>query len=258
MWFEKTKRFIKKRASMFNLELSKFNPETPSFWVMLITALMAFFLSSIIAVTYEFTTKGIYKKAHFVQSLALVGIVAATILQAIGESVAVGLGIIGALSIIRFRTSLSDPRNITFIFASLGAGIACGVMGFGIALTGTLAFCGGALVLSYTPLSDATEVIGRLRIEHRNDKSTTAYIEQLLKKFCIGFELNRLKFSANKKSEARTEARVQAAHADSIVEATYLFRLKQMADLAELENNLSKIAGVRNFRFDFQNTPTKV
>ena len=113
---------------MFEIELMNFNPEAPSFLVMLITALLAFFLSSLIAVTYEFTTKSIYRKAHFLQSLALIGVVAATILQAIGESVAIGLGIIGALSIIRFRTSINDPRNITFMFASLGSGIACGVL----------------------------------------------------------------------------------------------------------------------------------
>ncbi len=243
---------------MFNLELAKFNPETPSFWVMLVTALMAFFLSSIIAVTYEITTKSIYKKAHFVQSLALVGIVAATILQAIGESVAIGLGIIGALSIIRFRTSLADPRNITFIFASLGAGIACGVMGFGIALTGTLVFCGGAFVLSFTPLADTSEVIGRLRIEYRNDSTTPASIERVLRKCCRGFELSRLKFSSDKKSEPPSEPEIPIGSSDALLEATYAFRLEQLTDLATFESELSKVAGVKGFRIDFENNTPRI
>ena len=97
---------------MFDIELMKFNPAALSFLAMLITALFAFVVCSIIAVTYELTTKGIHRKAHFLQSLALIGIVAATILQAIGESVAIGLGIIGALSIIRFRTALNDQQTI--------------------------------------------------------------------------------------------------------------------------------------------------
>ena len=75
---------------MFDIELLNYNPDTPSFYLMLITALFAFFLSSLIAITYEFTTKSIFRKAHFLQALALIGIVAATIMQAIGESVAVG------------------------------------------------------------------------------------------------------------------------------------------------------------------------
>ena len=114
---------------MFNIELLNYDPSTPTFYVILITAVFSFFLSSLIAITYEYTTKSIYKKAHFLQSLVLISIVSATVIQAIGDSVARGLGMIGALSIIRFRTVLDDPRNITFMFASLAAGIACGMFG---------------------------------------------------------------------------------------------------------------------------------
>ena len=54
---------------MFDIGLLNYDPETPSFYVIFITALFAFFLSSLIAITYEYTTKSIYKKAHFIQSV---------------------------------------------------------------------------------------------------------------------------------------------------------------------------------------------
>lgn len=246
---------------MFDIELMNFNPEAPTFLVMLITALFAFFLSSVIAVTYEFTTKSIYRKAHFLQSLALIGIVAATILQAIGESVAIGLGIIGALSIIRFRTSLNDPRNITFMFASLGAGIACGVMGFGIALTGTLVFCFGAFILRFSPLSNANELIGTLKLRVPKEDKLQKIIEQKLDMLCRDYELDRLRFLNSKKVDSLAEGEIsiiEEVDRKKLQEFVYLIRLKNSTTISVLEEHLRNITGLEDLRLDFQKQPTKL
>ena len=246
---------------MFDLGLLNFNPEAPSFLAMLITALFAFFLSSIIAVTYEFTTKSIYKKAHFLQSLALIGVVAATILQAIGESVAIGLGIIGALSIIRFRTSLNDPRNITFMFASLGVGIACGVMGFKIALTGTLVFCMGAFILRFSPLWNTNELIGTLRLRVPKEGEFQTVIEQQLKIVCRDFELDRIRFLRPKvvKSSAEVEKPVKIEiQEENMQEFIYLIRLRDSVTIATLEEKICAISGLNGLRLGFQNQSTKL
>lgn len=246
---------------MFDIELMKFNPEAPSFLAMLITALFAFVLSSIIAVTYELTTKGIYRRAHFLQSIALIGIVAATILQAIGESVAIGLGIIGALSIIRFRTSLNDPRNMTFMFASLGAGIACGVTGFGIALTGTLTFCLGAVILRFSPLSNANELIGTLKLRVPKEDKQQKIIEKKLKLFCRDFELDRLRFFNAKKTtpaEEGADSGIEDVDKENLQEFVYLIRLKNATTIAELEETMRNMDGLKNFGLDFQKQATKL
>jgi uncharacterized membrane protein YhiD involved in acid resistance len=246
---------------MFDLELINFNPEAPSFLVMLITALLAFFLSSLIAITYEFTTKSIYKRAHFLQSLALIGVVASTILQAIGESVAIGLGIIGALSIIRFRTSLNDPRNITFMFASLGVGIACGVMGFTIALTGTLVFCLGAIILRFSPLSNTDEIIGTLRLRVPKDDQLQKIIEKQLKKVCRDFELDRIRFISPKRANPALEGEMPEEvefEQEKIQEFTYLIRLKDSVTISILEEKLTAINGLEDMRVGFQNQTTKL
>jgi uncharacterized membrane protein YhiD involved in acid resistance len=246
---------------MFDIELLNFNPETPSFYVMLITALFAFFLSSLIAVTYEFTTKSIYRKAHFLQSLALIGIVAATILQAIGESVAIGLGIIGALSIIRFRTVLDDPRNITFMFASLGAGIACGVLGFGIALTGTLVFCAGALIMRFSPMSYANELIGEIKLHVPKEDRLQKVIEQRLKIHCRNFELERLRFLNSKIISTVTDEGIptmEEINRENLQEFVYLIRLKRSSTITDLEESMKDIDGLEGLRLNFQKQPTKL
>jgi hypothetical protein len=246
---------------MFDLELLNFNPETPSFYVMLITALFAFFLSSIIAITYEFTTKSIYRKAHFLQSLALIGVVAAMVLQAIGESVAIGLGIIGALSIIRFRTVLDDPRNITFMFASLGAGIACGVLGFGIAMTGTLVFCAGAFILRFSPMSYANELIGEIRLRVPKEDQLQNVIEQNLKIHCRNFELDRLRFLNPKIVGALTEEGIptmEEINRENLQEFVYLIRLRKNSTIHNLEESMKSIEGLEGLRINFQKQPTKL
>jgi hypothetical protein len=70
--------------------------------------------------TYEKTFLGLSYSRNFVQALVLSSVVAATVMQAIGDNVGRGLGMLGALSIVRFRTSFKDPRDIMFLFAALG------------------------------------------------------------------------------------------------------------------------------------------
>jgi len=148
------------------------------------TVVLSFLLGGILAFTYDKTCRDITKPIHFLQTLILIAIVAATIMQAIGDSVARGLGMLGALSIIRFRTTLRNPRNIAFMFASLAAGIACGVLGFTIAIVGTLCFCVIAFLLRLTPFSQSANIVGTLKIETHIKANYKIDIEKLLQKYC--------------------------------------------------------------------------
>ncbi|MCP3930774.1 MAG: DUF4956 domain-containing protein [Bacteroidetes bacterium] len=245
----------------FNVELFTYNPDTPPFYRVFISALLAFFLSSVIAITYELTTKSIYKRAHFLQAIALIGIVAATIMQAIGDSVAIGLGMLGALSIIRFRTSMEDPRNITFIFASLGSGIAVGVFGFSIALVGTLVFCAAAIILSYTQLNNTNELIGELRLHVPKNDHIQDQIENILKSYCRNFELDQIRFLKPKKIDKVSDAGFQVVEIvsrDDLQEFTYLIRLKRSATIAALSAAMSTIEGLEELKLNFKKQPTRL
>ncbi len=115
---------------MFDISSIQYNSENPTLIAITFTVLCALLLGVLISFTYEKTSRTVTRPDHFLQAMVLITVVAATIIQAIGDSVARGLGMLGALSIIRFRTTVRDPRNIVFIFASIAAGIACGVFGF--------------------------------------------------------------------------------------------------------------------------------
>ncbi len=158
--------------------------EHPTLEMVLFTFLLAFLLSGLIAFTYERTSPHTIRNPNFMQALILSALVASTIMQAIGDSVATGLGMLGALAIIRFRTTLRDPRDIVFMFATLGAGLACGVYGFYIAIIGTVGFCFAAFVLRISPYHIGNNTLWELRVRMPDEEAELQAFEQLLSKYC--------------------------------------------------------------------------
>jgi hypothetical protein len=113
--------------------------------------LWAFLLASVVAITHRLTFTGDYYPKNFFQSLVLGAIVTSMVMMAIGDSLARGLGVFGAMAIIRFRTRIDDPRDVLFLFAALSTGLAIGVYGFTISFVGTVLFCGVAFLLHFSP-----------------------------------------------------------------------------------------------------------
>lgn len=111
----------------------------------------AFLLASVIAITHKLTFTGDYYPRNFFQSLILGAVVTTMVMMAIGDSLARGLGVFGAMAIIRFRTRIDDPRDVLFLFAALSTGLAIGVYGFTISFVGTVLFCLVAWLLHASP-----------------------------------------------------------------------------------------------------------
>lgn len=133
--------------------------------VALLSLLLAFGLTQAIAAAYVYTFRGMSYSRSFVQAVALGSIVAAMLMLAINNSVAAGLGIAGSLAIIRFRTAMRDPRDMVFVFASMGAGIAAGLRAHQAAILGTALFCVAALLLAATEFGAQRQFDGLLRFQ---------------------------------------------------------------------------------------------
>jgi len=169
--------------------------QNPTFEMVLFTFLMAFLCASSIALTYSKTSPSTFRTPSFVQSLILSSVIATMIVQSIGDNVGAGLGMIGALTIINFRTSFRDPRDIVFMFAALGSGIACGSYVFLIAATGTLGFCFIAFALRFTPFHQGNHLVWELRVRLAHGDSETDKLEQILEDFCKKWDLEVLRNS---------------------------------------------------------------
>ena len=157
------------------------------------SASLAFILSVSVGLTYIKTFRGLSYSRNFVQALMLVSIITATIMHAIGDSVATGIGTLGALSIIRFRTNFKDSRDIVFMFAALAGGIACGVGAYFTGFVGILLFNISAFVLYFSQLSKVSYFDGILRFNIGSDELDIDKTVRILKKHCKVFALITLK-----------------------------------------------------------------
>jgi len=214
-----------------------------------VTMLASIFLSFMLVATYRLTSQEVVERKEFMQGLALISIVAAMIMQAIGDSLARGLGMLGALSIIRFRTSLSSPRNMAFMFASLAAGIACGVFGFTIAFVGTAAFCLVAFVLAFQRGSQSQQLIGNLRVKVEPDSDTGAAVERILSKYCSRYRLYEFRFTKPKPPRADAPPGTRTVPASQ--ELNYEFKLKNSARAQQVLTEVESLEDVLDQRLRF-------
>lgn len=157
------------------------------------TIMISFLLSSVVGITYIKTFRGLSYSRTYVQAVIFSSLIAATVIHAIGDSLARGLGMMGALAIIRFRSSFKDPRDIMFMFAALAAGIACGVGAYSVAIVGTAGFVMTAFLLHYTPLGQSSSFDGMLRFNIKNSDDNRHELENLLRKYCKNFVLITLR-----------------------------------------------------------------
>lgn len=95
-----------------------------------ITLLFSTLLGLAIGCLYIYTFKGNYYSQTFVQTLVIVSVVISMIILIIGSNVARAFSLAGALSIVRFRSAIRDPRDVAFIFFCMGTGLACGASFF--------------------------------------------------------------------------------------------------------------------------------
>lgn len=100
----------------------------------LITLLITSVLALYIYFVYYFVSKKTFYSKSFNVSLALISIITASILLAMQSNLVISLGMVGALSIVRFRTAIKDPMDLMFLFWSIAVGVICGANLFEVAL----------------------------------------------------------------------------------------------------------------------------
>lgn len=98
-----------------------------SFQDMILHILVAALLSVVIYVSYAYTHSGTAYSKKFNVSLMTLTVLTATVMTVIGNNVALSLGMVGALSVVRFRTAIKDSRDTVYIFWTIVVGICCGV-----------------------------------------------------------------------------------------------------------------------------------
>ncbi|WP_240377928.1 DUF4956 domain-containing protein [Bacillus piscicola] len=120
--------------------LNQLSDQSPNLTLpdILTNLLAATVIAFAIFISYWYTHVGTAYSRKFNVSLITLTILTATVMMVIGNNIALSLGMVGALSIVRFRTAIKDSRDTTYIFWTIIAGIGCGAGYYLVATVGTI------------------------------------------------------------------------------------------------------------------------
>jgi uncharacterized membrane protein YhiD involved in acid resistance len=110
---------------------------------------LSFLLSLVVAKTYQITYRGVSFSPAFMHTLVICSMVIGAVMLIIGSNIARAFSLVGALSIIRFRNAVKDPRDVAFIFLSMGIGMACGTGFYNVGIALTVVTCAACMIMSF-------------------------------------------------------------------------------------------------------------
>lgn len=122
------------REQIYNLFVNQSDMTWEQVLMNLCTAALLGFL---IFISYAISHRGTIYSKKFNASLVALTVLTGTVMTVIGNNIALSLGMVGALSIVRFRTAIKDSRDTVYIFWTIIAGICCGVGDYMVAAIGS-------------------------------------------------------------------------------------------------------------------------
>ena len=114
---------------------------------MILTIVLSFGVGLFIFLIYKKTYRGVMYSAGFGTTLIALTMITSTVILAVTSNVVLSLGMVGALSIVRFRTAIKEPLDIAFLFWSIGAGIILAAGMIPLAIIGSV--CIGVILLVF-------------------------------------------------------------------------------------------------------------
>jgi uncharacterized membrane protein YhiD involved in acid resistance len=204
--------------------------------------LVALTCGLLLSMVYRSTYRGPSYSVTFVNSLVLLTIIASIVIMVIGNNIARAFGLVGAMSIIRFRTAIRDTMDLVFIFLSLAIGMACGVGLTAVALVGSLIAGLVVLALTYTHFGAPRRRHFLLQIIRQSSEQTD--LTQALSRVCKSIKLVSMK----------------NVGMEDLTESNYHITLKDIRKTEEIVQSVRQMNGVQQvnvyFDEDDYNPPT--
>lgn len=204
---------------------SSFLEKTSSFSVVdsMIGLLAAFILGLMIYMVYKKTFSGVIYSHTFNISLIVMSMATSLVIMGISSNVLLSLGMVGALSIVRFRTPIKDPMDIVYLFWAIIVGILCGAGFIPLAVTGSI-LIGLVIILFVNKIKIENPYLLVIRYDDQSIEST---LEQIVS-------------SQTKKHTVKSKS----ADAGNHFEITYEVRISD--DNTSFLNRISETKGIQS------------
>lgn len=202
--------------------------------------LIALLCGIIISLVYKFSYKGVNYAASFSVSLIMLTMITSVVIMVIGNNLARAFGMVGAMSIIRFRTAIKDAIDIMFIFFALAIGLACGVKLYAIAIFSTVFICLVFIAISKMNFSITRKKEFLLQVMAYTSLYNENQIEKHLLKYCSRHKLVNVKSSGEGQN--------------NLIELSYHVILKDENKGNEMVQHIQKEESCKNINLFFDDT----
>ncbi len=184
-------------------------------------------LGLVIATVYRLTHKGLSYSQSFTHTVVYVGVVVAIVMMVIGNSLSRAFALVGALSIIRFRTVVKDTKDTAFVFMALAAGMAAGTSNYFLAVAGTAIFAFLSFGLHKTNFGSVYKSEFILRFVFDQEASSADYLD-----------------SINKSAKRSTLLHMEPSGDGQFLKLTYDINLRESEDAEVFTAALGRIKGI--------------
>lgn len=147
---------------------------TISYFDMILGLLIAFGIGMFIYLIYRKAFRGVVYSYNYNVSFVLMTMITTLVIMTISTNIVLSLGMVGALSIVRFRTAVKDPLDIVYMFWAISAGIAIGAKLYPLAIGGSIII---GLVIIWLSKRKIREEAYLLIIRHNDDAATALRAE---------------------------------------------------------------------------------
>ncbi len=169
-----------------------FGAPSPAVLEILFAVLLSFALCALVARTYRAVCEPERYSQDYVHTLVILGTVVTLTIMVVSGNAAAAFGMFAAFSIIRFRRSVRQSRDIAFVFLAMGAGLAVGARQYVLAVVTVPTVCGLALLLSGGNLFAAPPPPLRLRVRLGADQDPATVLAAAFAAHLVRHELRSL------------------------------------------------------------------
>ncbi|USK92448.1 DUF4956 domain-containing protein [Rossellomorea marisflavi] len=215
---------VNEQINFSDIFKSSFIEKTTSFSLTdsIIGLVVAFLIGLFIYVVYKKTFNGVIYSHSFNISLLIMTMATALVIMGISNNVLLSLGMVGALSIVRFRTPIKDPMDLVYIFWSIVSGILCGAGFIPLVVIGSVLI--GLVLLVF--VNKITVENPFLLIVKADSGSSSETIEAELKKLTSRYQLKSQSFIGSDEMETTYEVRMKTGESAMLAELKALPGIK--------------------------------
>lgn len=194
----------------------------------ILNLVLAFILSLLIVGVYRVTNRHKAINISFLMTMLLLSMVVALVMMVIGNSIARAFSLVGALSIIRFRSVVKDNRDIAYIFFSLAAGMGAGIGLYSVAIFGVGTILVILLLLDFVKFGQSMHGVYLLRFQYFTSDTDEAAFMPVFDQFLSSYR----------------RISVKTVRMGQFVEHSYLVRLRKDVGEERLITELSTVEGM--------------